>query len=147
MKRLEYVVKRLVCLLALAMFGACLPKPSQCQPPVPTALVQRCTLESNLISCGEQDAFALLPVVVGIIGNEINGAGFNAASVEAQLEAQGIHDVPCVLSALQAFIAPTNPTLAEKFHAIAAVALKKKGAHGIVDVKLRTGRTVSYVLQ
>lgn len=131
-------------LVPLVAFSACAPSP--CLQPQ-NAATAKCKLESNLISCGEQDAFALLPVVVSVIGPAIDGNGFNAANVEQQLELQGIADVPCVLAALEQYIAPSNPQLAEKFHAVAAVALKKKGARGIVDVKLKSGRAVPFVIE
>lgn len=109
------------------------------------ATLPKCVLENNIIACGEQDGASLLPVVLSVVESVVAGS-FNPAAVVATLEGQGVKDVPCVLAALEQYVAPTNPALSITFHAVLKEALAKRGSHGDVVVKLKSGATVHAVV-
>ena len=86
------------------VFLAAMPACAFCKDAT-NAAAPRCVLEKNMVKCGETAGFALVPVILGLIANAIAGQPFDAAALESQLLAQGVKDVPCVLAALQDYIA------------------------------------------
>jgi hypothetical protein len=126
-----------------AYLGACVPL-SECKTPTPSQ-VQKCQLEHDLISCGEQSAFNLLPVLVEIIASTIAG-NFDPNSLIGLLEAQGVKNVPCVLAALERYAEPIAPMFASRIHVALRVALAKQGKHGKVTIKLAGGHTRDFVV-
>ncbi len=111
----------------------------------------RCVLESNMVKCGETAGFALVPVVLALIAGAIAGQPFDAGALEAQLMSQGVKDVPCVLAALEDYLAgsalakggdPASLMLASQMHEALLAALAKRGIHGRVSLKLRGGHSV-----
>ena len=127
-------------LVGLTAFTGC----ATCKLPQ-NAAEPKCVLEKNLIACGEQDGYSLLPVVMDVIGSVVAGA-FNPAALVTTLESQGVKDVPCVLAALEQYVAPTNQALGVKFHEVLKASLARRGMHGDVVVKLKTGATVHAVV-
>lgn len=101
----------------------------------------RCVLERNLIACGQQAGFQLVPIVLSVVGQVIAGH-FDAGRLVEQLERAGFQNIPCVLAALQDYILPEAPRLAMGLHDALKLSLIKKGYHGEVDVRLRTGKVV-----
>lgn len=128
---------------------ACLPKPSQCLPPVPAALVQKCTLEQNLIACGETDIGSLVPVLMEIIA-EVVASAFNPATLVTALVGQGVKDIPCVITALEDYFGENglnSPQMVAKLDAALKIAVAQKGLHGSVTIKLKNGHTKTVVVQ
>lgn len=123
--------------LVASMLSACLPPLSACVIPAPTN-VGKCTLEKNLISCGEKTGFDLIPIVLGIVVGVI-GSTFDPAVLVASLESEGFADIPCVLAAVESYLLPSDPALAAKIHLALVYKLKKDGMHGVVDVKIKSG--------
>lgn len=118
---------------SLSLTG-CLPSLAACKIPTPV-LVAKCTLENNLISCGEKSGFDMIPVVIGIVTAALAGV-FDAAVLVADLESEGFKDIPCVLAAVESYLLPTQPAVAAKVHQMLVFKLKKDGMHGTVDMKL-----------
>jgi hypothetical protein len=140
-------------LLPLAFLSA-LPGCAFCKVAA-NAAVPRCVLEANMISCGEADGFALVPMVLGLIASAIAGSPLSAAAIEALLISQGVKDVPCVLAALEDYLSasdllragdPASGFVLAEVHIALLDALAKKGLHGSVKIKLRNGHVVSAVV-
>ncbi len=147
---LNLVALALIPLLALSSLPGC----AFCKDAV-NAAEPRCVLESNMVKCGESAGFALVPLVLSLIAGVIAGQPFDAAALEAQLLSQGIKDVPCVLAALEDYLAgsalakngdPASLLLAEQIHAALIASLQKRNIHGKVSIKLRGGHTLDAVV-
>lgn len=134
----------LVLILAgLVGLNGCIPL-SQCKTPAP-AQVAKCQLEQNLIACGEKDGLALVPVILNIIMS-LAISSFDPSTLLADLESQGFSDAPCVLAAIEDYMLPVAPAIAGKVHDTLKLAVVKRGAHGLVQIKLRSGKVVSVVV-
>jgi hypothetical protein len=118
---------------------------TQCKLPA-NANTPVCVLQSNIVSCGEQDALALLPIVMGIVGELVAGQPFDPNALVTMLESQGAKDAPCIVAAIQNYFTVKNPIAAAKFHESLKIALAKKGKHGSVEVKLRRGSSINAVV-
>lgn len=140
--------KLVVAFLIPALFmTACLPKPSQCQPPVPAALTAKCTLENNLIACGETDLTNLVPVIVSLVGSLIASA-FDPAAFVTTLVSMGVKDAPCVVAAIEDYLdGSVAPAVIEKLDEALKIAVAQKGLHGKVTVQLKNGHSRVVVVQ
>jgi hypothetical protein len=145
--------KKAALLLPLA-FLATLPGCAFCKDAA-NAAVPRCVLEANMIKCGESSGFALMPIVLSLIANAIAGQPFDAKALEAELVSEGVKDVPCVLAALEDYLAgsalaksgdPASMLLTQEIHAALLDSLAKKGLHGHLTLKLRAGHQVDVEL-
>lgn len=105
----------------------------------------RCVLERNLIACGQQTGYQLLPAVLSLVGQAIAGH-FDSDKLVADLEALGIGNAPCVLGAFEAYILPSDPRVAGILHDGLKLALVKKGYHGQVDIRLKSGKIIGVVV-
>lgn len=110
----------------------------------------RCVLQQNMIKCGEQAGFGLLPIVSSIVIAAIGGT-FDANAVVSQLEMAGIKDIPCVLGALESFVVGNTahfpPAMQSTVHKTLVASLAKKGVHGKVTISLKVGAPVEAVVQ
>ncbi len=136
------------------VFLATLPGCAFCKDAV-NAAEPRCVLESNMVKCGESAGFALVPLVLSLIAGVIAGQPFDAAALESQLLANGVKDVPCVLAALEDYLAgsalakggdPASLLLAQQIHAALIASLQKRNIHGKVSMRLRGGHTLDAVV-
>lgn len=105
----------------------------------------RCILERNLIACGTQTGFQLLPIVLSVVGQAIAGH-FDAEKLVSNLEAAGFQNIPCILAALQDYLLPGDSQLATNMNDALRLSLVKKGMHGEVVVQLRTGKIVKVIV-
>ncbi len=135
-------------------FLASLPGCAFCKEAV-HAEAPRCVLEGSMLKCGESAGFALVPLVLGLIAGVVSGVPFDAQALEKQLLSQGVKDVPCVLAALLDYISgsalakagdPASFVLAGQIREGLVAALAKRGAHGVVQLKLRAGHVVEVVV-
>ncbi len=130
-------------LIAFSALSGCVPL-SQCKTPIPVQ-VAKCQLEQNLIACGGKDGLALVPVILNVIMSLASGS-FDPNALLAELEAQGFQDAPCILAAFEEYLLPVAPQIAGRVHDTLKLALTKRGAHGLVQVKLRNGKIVTAVV-
>lgn len=136
-------------LLLLSFSALSLSGCSKCKLPTNAALPV-CMLESNLIQCGEQDGYALVPLVLEIVGGLVSGQPFDAGKLVSELESQGIKDVPCVLAALEQYVSggkiAHKAELQAAFHKSLAQAVAKKGMRGEVSIKLKRGEAIKVLV-
>jgi len=130
-------------LVPLLMLQGC----AACKLPA-NATTPKCVLEANLISCGEQDGFALLPVVIGIVGTLIAGNTLTPAALVLALEQQGARDVPCVLAAFESYLglSSSSALLRETVHDALKLSLAKRGRHGEQVMKLPRSASITVVV-
>lgn len=129
--------------VAATTLSGCLPTSALCKTPAPT-LVAKCILENNLIACGKSDIVPALGVLADVLLAEVNHT-FTSALLETDLEAQGISDAPCVASAIESYMADASPIEAAKVHEALKNILIKKGFHGSVTIKLKSGAKIVVV--
>lgn len=146
---MKAAAKKAALLLPVA-FLAALPGCTFCRDAA-HASAPSCVLQANMVKCGEQAGFALIPVVLGLIAGALAQQPFDAQALEAQLISLGVKDVPCVLAALEDYIAgsaeakagdPASLMLAEELHAALVASLSKRGMRGRMRLQLRAGHAV-----
>lgn len=141
------LVSKVATLLPFVFFGGLLSS-CQCWQPAHQNDVG-CVVLKQIIDCTQGAGAGLVPVVTGIIENQIQGqTSVDWADVEARLEAAGIKDGGCILANLENdFIAKaTGPqpmgsplgvpeAVAPKLKAVQDLFAQFKRRHGLVGVR------------